>query len=158
LHATSDEVRRKLIPRAPETIANLLEAGWKFHQKTGDQVFLNYVLLKGINDRDQDARWLAKLDREAFYLKISALNRVAGLPSDLVPASMSDIQRFSAILTSEGAPHKVFVGDGLDVLASCGQLAARPLEVSVVLMPFHRKMGDQESAHAGHFADFRRRA
>ena len=62
LHATSDAIRRRLIPNAPDSIANLLAAGHRFHEKTGDQVFLNYVLLKGINDSVEDARWLADLE------------------------------------------------------------------------------------------------
>jgi len=130
LHATKDETRQRLIPHAPETISKLLEAGRRFHDKTGDQVFVNYVLLKGINDSAEDARWLAQLDRQAFYLKISALNLIAQLPSDISTASLDDIRYFSAILTQEGSAHKIFVGDGLDVQASCGQLAATPHELT----------------------------
>jgi 23S rRNA (adenine2503-C2)-methyltransferase len=129
LHATKDDIRRILVPYAPESIANLLEAGRRFHKKTGDQVFLNYVLLRGTNDSDEDASWLAGLDKEAFLIKISALNQVPGLPPNVVPASPEEIHRFSILLTTKGVQHKVFVGDGLDVHASCGQLAARPIEV-----------------------------
>jgi 23S rRNA (adenine2503-C2)-methyltransferase len=129
LHATNDETRRTLIPNAPETISKLLSAARKYHDVTGDQVFVNYVLIKGINDSPEDARWLARLDKEAFYIKISQLNTIAGLPAHLVPASMKEILQFSSMLALMGAAHKVFVGDGLDVQASCGQLAAIPREI-----------------------------
>jgi 23S rRNA (adenine2503-C2)-methyltransferase len=129
LHATTAEVRRRLIPNAPESMANLLAAGRRYHEKTGDQVFLNYVLLRGINDGAEDARWLADLDREAFYLKISALNEVAGMPADLVGATTEEIRAFSGQLRQYQTPHKLFVGDGLDVQASCGQLSAIPTEI-----------------------------
>ena len=131
LHATSDETRRRLVPNAPGSIASLLRAARRFHSKTGDQVYLNYLLLKGINDSPADARWLAQLDREAFLIKLSALNEVAGIPSHLVAATMDEIRAFSRQLDDHQLPHKIFVGDGLDVHASCGQLAAVPREVEV---------------------------
>jgi 23S rRNA (adenine2503-C2)-methyltransferase len=132
LHATADETRRRLIPNAPDSISNLLCAGHRFHEKTGDQVFLNYVLLKGVNDSAEDARWLAQLDREAFYVKIASLNETAGLPSDMVGASMDEIHAFSRRLDEYHLPHKIFVGDGLDVHASCGQLASVSREIAVL--------------------------
>jgi 23S rRNA (adenine2503-C2)-methyltransferase len=131
LHATNDTTRRKLVPNAPDSIANLLRAGRRFHAKTGDRVFLNYVLLKGINDSAEDARWLTGVDHEAFLVKIAALNSVSGTPGDIVGASMEEIREFSRQLESGNVPHKVFVGDGLDVHASCGQLAAVPRELNV---------------------------
>jgi 23S rRNA (adenine2503-C2)-methyltransferase len=131
LHATKDEIRRKLVPNAPDSIANLLLAGRRYHQATGDQVFLNYVLLRGINDSVDDARWLAQLDRESFYVKIAALNQTAAMPPEIVGASMDEIRGFSEWLDHYQLPHKIFVGDGLDVEASCGQLAAVPREVHV---------------------------
>jgi len=126
LHATTDEVRRRLVPNAPDSISNVLDAGRRFHEKTRDQVYLNYVLLSGVNDSAEDARWLAHLDREVFYIKIAALNKIVGMPSDLVGASMDEILAFSRKLDDYQLPHKIFVGDGLDVHASCGQLAAVP--------------------------------
>lgn len=129
LHATSDSTRRRLIPNAPDSIDNLFRAGRRFHEKTGDRVYLNYVLLKGINDSEADAQWLAQLDQEAFCLKISALNSVPNLPAELEGASLEDILCFSHKLREHGLGHKVFVGDGLDVQASCGQMAATPREL-----------------------------
>ena len=88
-------------------------------------MFLNYVLLRGINDSREDARWLARVDRHAFLVKIAALNETAGTPSDLVGASLDEIRAFSRRLDGR-VKHNIFVGDGLDVQASCGQLAAVP--------------------------------
>ncbi len=129
LHATTDETRRRLVPNAPDSIANLLAAGRRFHEKTGDQVFLNYVLLRRINDSVEDARWLATVDREAFLVKISALNETSATPCDIVGASIAEIRAFCRQLEDAHVPHKIFVGDGLDVHASCGQLTAVPREL-----------------------------
>lgn len=131
LHATRDAIRRQLVPNAPDSIANLLCAGRRFHEKTGDQVFLNYVLLKGINDSAEDVSWLEGVDRDAFLVKIAALNEAPGTPCDIVGASMEEIRAFSTKLKNQNILHKIFVGDGLDVHASCGQLAAVPRELNV---------------------------
>jgi 23S rRNA (adenine2503-C2)-methyltransferase len=130
LHAITDETRRILIPKAPDSIVNVIAAGQRYHEKTGDQVFLNYVLLRGINDSAEDVRWLAGLDRKAFLVKIAALNETAGTPAGIVGASMEEIRRFSMRLSQLNVPHRIFVGDGLDVHASCGQLAAVPRELN----------------------------
>jgi 23S rRNA (adenine2503-C2)-methyltransferase len=132
LHATTDETRCRLIPNAPDSISNLLCAGRRFHEKTGDQVYLNYVLLKGINGSAEDARWLAQLDRKAFYVKIAMLNEIVGIPCEIVGASIDEIRAFSRQLDEYQLPHKIFVGDGLDVHASCGQLAAVPQEIAAL--------------------------
>lgn len=129
LHATGDAIRRQLVPNAPDSIANLLRAGRRYHEKTGDRVFLNYVLIKGINDSADDVSWLAGVDRDAFLVKIAALNEAPGTPCGIVGASIEEIRAFSARLKDRNIPHRVFVGDGLDVHASCGQLAAVPREL-----------------------------
>ena len=144
LHATTDETRRRLVPNAPDSIANLLDSGHRFHEKTGDQVCLNYVLLRHINDSIDDARWLARLDPTVFYIKITELNDVMGTPPDIVGASIEEIRFFSRQLYEFQMPHKVFVGDGLDVHASCGQLAAVPQEVDVLGRANMRFKGSEE--------------
>ena len=131
LHATDEETRRMLVPCAPDSIENLLNAGRRFHAATGDSVCLNYVLLDGINDQASDIAWLAALDWSGFYLKVSQLNRVNGMPPHLHGASFDDILCFSERLSHHGVPHKVFVGDGLDVDASCGQLVAVAREIPI---------------------------
>jgi 23S rRNA (adenine2503-C2)-methyltransferase len=131
LHATDDDARRMLVPRAPDSIDNLLKAGRRFHSSTADDVCLNYVLLRGVNDRASDIAWLGTLDWSGFYLKVSQLNHVDGMPRDLQGASTDEILFFSARLRDHGVPHKVFVGDGLDVGASCGQLAAVARELPI---------------------------
>jgi adenine C2-methylase RlmN of 23S rRNA A2503 and tRNA A37 len=86
------------------------------------------VLLRGVNDSPEDAERVAALDPDAFLVKIAALNEVAGAPHDFTGASQDEIRAFCRRLESRGMPHKIFVNDGLDVNASCGQLAAVPRE------------------------------
>jgi 23S rRNA (adenine2503-C2)-methyltransferase len=131
LHTTEDSIRKRLIPYSSSSIESLLKAGRRYHEKTGDKVCLNYILLKGINDFQDNARWLAGLDSSVFYVKLTALNLVPDMPKYLLPVSVSEMLSFSNILASRGMPHKIFVGDGLDVQASCGQLSATPREIGV---------------------------
>jgi 23S rRNA (adenine2503-C2)-methyltransferase len=128
LHATNDALRRRLVPHASGSIAELLAAGRLFHEQTGDQVCLNYVLLQGLNDGEANAEWLAQLDPEVFYIKVTQLNRVPNLPPDLVGSSLIELYQFCGWLEERRMPHKLFVGDGLDVQASCGQMASIPVE------------------------------
>jgi 23S rRNA (adenine2503-C2)-methyltransferase len=129
LHATSDGVRRQLIPKAPGNIQDLIEAGRYYHRRTGDRVCLNYILLDGINDSESDADWLGGIDQAAFIVKLTVLNDIPDMPRHLRAASRDRFDVFSRRLTQREIPHKIFRGDGLDVQASCGQLAARPLQI-----------------------------
>lgn len=127
LHATCDLTRRKLIPGSNDSIEHLLDAGAEYARRTGDHVCLNYVLLAGINDSDDDARWLSHLPPDRFYVKLTHLNTIRGLPRHLRSSSPERFARFVASLRESHVPFKVFRGDGLDVHASCGQLSARPV-------------------------------
>jgi 23S rRNA (adenine2503-C2)-methyltransferase len=128
LHATTDQLRRRLVPNAPESVDRLLDARARYHRATGDHVCLNYILLKGLNDFEEDTRRLAAIDPEVFYVKLTALNAIPGLPEGLASPPLTEIREFGEMLRARGMPHKIFVGDGLDVQASCGQ-AARPVPV-----------------------------
>lgn len=127
LHATEESVRRKLIPGMTESIPDLVRAGVLYSKATRDRVCLNYVLLDGINDADSDAEWLAHLDPAALYVKLSHLNAVPGLPPGVRSATPQRFEAFAERLRSAQMPFKIFRGDGLDVRASCGQLAATPV-------------------------------
>jgi 23S rRNA (adenine2503-C2)-methyltransferase len=129
LHATRDSIRRSLIPGTKDTISNLIAAGATFAAATSDQVCLNYVLLDGLNDGNDDAEFLSQIDRRSFYVKLTHLNAQANLPSWVRSAAPDRFDYFGERLSAAGVAFKVFRGDGLDINASCGQLAARPIAI-----------------------------
>jgi len=131
LHATNDHIRAKLVPGVRDTLEHLLEAGRDYSLHTGDTVCLNYILLHGLNDSDEDATWLSRIDPRFFYVKLTHLNPIPGLANFISPACEGRFQHFVRVLESNGVPVKVFRGDGLDVRASCGQLASRPVQVEL---------------------------
>ena len=130
LHATNDDIRKRLIPHLNGPIHRLLDAGRRFADTTGDHVCLNYLLLPGVNDSDDDVAWLiGNVNPEAFYIKISQLNLVPRLPRWMAVPSVDALQRFAKLLREAGLSCQVFVGDGLDIAASCGQMAATPRQL-----------------------------
>ncbi len=106
-HATTDEVRDKLVPiNRKWNIATLLDALREYPRlSNSERITFEYVMLKGVNDSDEDARRLVKL--------------IAGIPAkiNLIPFN-----------EWPGAPYKpgyaspIRTPRGEDILAACGQL------------------------------------
>jgi len=122
LHAPNDALRNELVPVnakiGMESI--LLEADGYFEQ-SGRQLTFEYVLLGGLNDREEHARQLAGLlrHREAL-LNVIPYNPVAGLPYE-TPSPQAQ-QAFRAILEAAGVRVKFRHRKGDKIDAACGQL------------------------------------
>ena len=123
LHATTDEVRNRLVPiNRRWNIAALFEELRKYPGLgNSDRITFEYVMLKGINDSDDDARRLAQL--------------LKGLPSkvNLIPfnswpnapyerSEPERINAFSEIVFKAGYSAPVRRPRGEDIMAACGQL------------------------------------
>jgi 23S rRNA (adenine2503-C2)-methyltransferase len=140
LHATTDELRERLVPvNRKYGLSDLLEACRRFPVKRRDRITFEYVLLKGVNDTPADARRLAKL-LHGIRAKVNLipLNEAAGIaferPSD------DRIDRFAALLADAGVTVMVRKGRGRDIRAACGQLIvegpqASPAQRLADLMP-----------------------
>lgn len=122
LHAADDETRSALMPinkRYP--IANLLSACTRYCDTTGRRVFVEYVLLDGVNDSVADAKRLARLLRDGrFHVNIIEYNATAG-PYRASPFGRREI--FLRSLADAGLEASVRRSRGADVAAACGQLA-----------------------------------
>jgi 23S rRNA (adenine2503-C2)-methyltransferase len=84
-------------------------------------VFVEYVMLGGINDSVEHARELAELlDRDVFKVNLIPYN-----PTGMYDgASRETIQRFKDTLHRAGFSPTVRLTRGRDIAAACGQLAA----------------------------------
>ena len=124
LNATTDELRSALMPinrRWP--LAEVLEACRSFPMKRGRRITFEYVLLGGVNDRDEDARRLAKLVREApAKVNLIPYNENPGLGFRSPEAGR--VKAFEEILVSRDVTVVVRRNRGRDIAAACGQLAA----------------------------------
>lgn len=123
LHAIDDETRNLLMPintRYP--LDDLLEACRNYPMPKRKRIMFEYVLLKDVNDSDEDAHQLAKRLRD-IPCKINLLpyNESAALPYQ--SPSRQRILAFQDILRKE--KYSVFIRSsrGADISAACGQLA-----------------------------------
>jgi 23S rRNA (adenine2503-C2)-methyltransferase len=128
LHAPNDELRNQLVPVNRNIgIRSLLDAADHYFQVSGRRLTFEYVLLAGINDRQQDAQQLAELlKRRAALLNIIPYNPVEGLPYRTPSReAMGDFRR---ILESHGVVVKFRQRKGNRIDAACGQLRRKSLQ------------------------------
>jgi len=130
LHATTDELRSKLMPiNRAHPIKELLSAMDEYYKETGIPVTYEYILFEGLNDSDTDARRLAKIARRLpSKVNVIPFHRIdftnpQGFGAELHPASDENFNRFNTVLKSEGVQVMVRSSSGEDIEAACGQLA-----------------------------------
>jgi 23S rRNA (adenine2503-C2)-methyltransferase len=124
LHAPQDELRSALMPvndRYP--LADVLDACRADHAVRRRTVFVEYVMLAGVNDRYDQALALARLlsPRQAFKVNLIPYNPT---DSQLQGSGRDAIAAFRAALESRGVPVTVRLTRGREIAAACGQLAA----------------------------------
>ncbi len=122
LHAPNDELRRQLIPWANyATIDELLDACDEYFQKTGREITLEYLLLRGVNDQLEHARELASLaKRLRANVNLIRYNEVKGLPFDR--PTTDDVHAFQKLLREKRINAHLRASRGRDIAAACGQL------------------------------------
>ena len=145
LHAVRDELRNELVPLNKKyPIADLLEACRNYPGvSNARRITFEYVMLKGVNDTDQDARELVR--------------RLKGIPAkiNLIPfnpwpgakyecSDWERIERFSEIVFRAGYASPVRTPRGRDILAACGQLKSE----SVKLRASQRQSADTAAPSA----------
>ncbi|HVE68093.1 MAG TPA: 23S rRNA (adenine(2503)-C(2))-methyltransferase RlmN [Solirubrobacteraceae bacterium] len=124
LHAADDDLRTEIMPvneRYP--LADVLSACERFYAAKRRQVFVEYVMLAGVNDRYEQAVALAqRLDPRVYKVNLIPYN-----PTDAAydGSSRAAIDAFRAALEEHGIRATVRLTRGQDIAAACGQLAAR---------------------------------
>lgn len=122
-HATTDEVRDKLVPINKRwNIAELLDALRAYPKvSNSERITFEYVMLDGVNDSDEDARRLVKLI-EGIPAKINLIpfNEWPGAPYKR--SSNNRIRAFADIIYKAGYASPIRTPRGEDIMAACGQL------------------------------------
>jgi 23S rRNA (adenine2503-C2)-methyltransferase len=122
-HATTDEVRDKLVPINKRwNIAELVEALRTYPKvSNSERITFEYVMLDGVNDSDADAYRLIELIR-GIPAKINLIpfNEWPGAPYKR--SSNNRIRAFSEIVYKAGYASPVRKPRGEDIMAACGQL------------------------------------
>ena len=122
LHAPNDGLRSQLMPvndRYP--LAEVLAACDRYRAKRRRKVFVEYVMLDGVNDLPEHARQLAALlDPRVYKVNLIPYNPTGAYDG----SSPERIERFRAILSEHRLTATVRLTRGRDIDAACGQLAA----------------------------------
>ncbi|MEX3017242.1 23S rRNA (adenine(2503)-C(2))-methyltransferase RlmN [Gymnodinialimonas hymeniacidonis] len=122
-HATTDEVRDKLVPINKRwNIEELLDALRAYPKASNsERITFEYVMLKDVNDSDEDARRLVKLI-QGIPAKINLIpfNEWPGAPYER--SDWERIERFADIVYKAGYASPIRTPRGEDIMAACGQL------------------------------------
>ncbi|KCV82630.1 radical SAM family protein [Actibacterium atlanticum] len=122
-HATQDETRDKLVPINKKwNIETLLDALRAYPKASNsERITFEYVMLKGVNDSDEDARRLVKLIR-GIPAKINLIpfNEWPGSPYER--SDWDRIEAFAEIVYRAGYASPIRTPRGEDIMAACGQL------------------------------------
>jgi 23S rRNA (adenine2503-C2)-methyltransferase len=122
LHAPVDTLRSELMPvndRYP--LEDVLAECRRYFELRGRKVFVEYVMLDGVNDGPEQAHGLAEL-LEPHIFKV---NLIPYNPTGMYDGSPRErIAAFKAVLDRARLPSTVRLTRGRDIAAACGQLAA----------------------------------
>jgi 23S rRNA (adenine2503-C2)-methyltransferase len=129
LHATTDEVRRQLIPGARGvTIGQVVETSQSWADRHRRTVTYAYLLLPGVNDRDADLDRLTDLlRRRRARVNLMRWNPVLGGEA-FRRADDRRLSRFARRLRAAGIDTVVRDTQGRDIDAACGQLWLRDID------------------------------
>jgi 23S rRNA (adenine2503-C2)-methyltransferase len=136
LHAADESLRSELMPvneRYP--LAEVIDACRAFYERKRRRIFVEYVMLAGVNDRYEQALALARIlspthpephgsGEQPHMFKV---NLIPFNPTDSAykGSSRESIAAFKRALEARGVPVTVRLTRGRDIDAACGQLAAR---------------------------------
>ncbi|MGC2373623.1 MAG: 23S rRNA (adenine(2503)-C(2))-methyltransferase RlmN [Solirubrobacteraceae bacterium] len=136
LHAADETLRSELMPvneRYP--LADVLDACRAFYERKRRRVFVEYVMLAGVNDSYEQAVALAKIlspthpkpRGPAEQPRMFKVNLIPFNPTDSAyeASSRDSIAAFKGALEARGIQATVRLTRGRDIDAACGQLAAR---------------------------------
>ena len=129
LHATNDALRDVLVPiNRKYNIAELMEACRTYPgASNARRITFEYVMLKGVNDSDAEARALVKL-MKGLPAKINLIpfNPWPGAPYEC--SSWERIESFAEILSRAGYASPIRTPRGRDIFAACGQLKSESVK------------------------------
>ena len=123
LHATNDDLRNELVPiNKKYPLAELLDACRRYPGlSNARRITFEYVMLKGVNDTDAEARELVRL-LKGIPAKINLIpwNPWPGAPYEC--SSWERIEAFADIVNRAGYASPIRTPRGRDIAAACGQL------------------------------------
>ncbi len=125
LHAATDALRDELVPiNRKWPVADVIAAARRFAARTRRRVSLEYVMIDGLNDTDEQADRLADLMHGwRTHLNLFPLNPTSGSRWSGTPTL--DIRRFADRIRERGSTVTIRDTRGREIDAACGQLHAQ---------------------------------
>lgn len=124
LHSAEGDVRSSLMPvndRYP--VGDVVEACLRWREHRRRKIYVEYLMLDGVNDAPEQATVLAELlqPREAWKVNLIPYNPT---PGSYRGSGSEAIEAFRSVLRERRIPTTVRLTRGRDIAAACGQLAA----------------------------------
>lgn len=132
LHSCFEDIRSRIMPiNEKYSLQENIEALKDYSKKAGTRITFEYVMLKEINDRQEDIRALARLmssiPSKLNIIPFNSLKHMnpSGLTDELESSSMDRINWFADKLREKNITVMVRNTQGDDIAAACGQLAVK---------------------------------
>jgi len=124
LNATTDEKRDSIMPvNRTYNLESLFNACYRYIKRTRRKLFFEYVLIKGVNDSNEDAVQLALMigENPLYHVNLIRYNRTF---CGYEPSDLSRVEYFRNVLQKRRVNVTVRESAGSDIFAACGQLGA----------------------------------
>jgi 23S rRNA (adenine2503-C2)-methyltransferase len=123
LHAVRDELRDELVPLNKKyPLKELLQACRDYPSATNARrITFEYVMLKGVNDTDADARELVRL-LDGIHAKVNLIPWNPWPGAKYETSSRNRQHAFAQIVNDAGYSSPIRATRGEDIMAACGQL------------------------------------
>ncbi len=132
LHSCFEDIRSKIMPiNKKYSLRQNIESLKYYSNKTGTKITFEYVMLKDLNDRDEDLNALIKLcsqlPSKVNVIPFNSLKHMdpGGLSAELEPSPKHRIEHFTRKLKDRNITVMVRDTQGEDIAAACGQLAIK---------------------------------
>jgi len=122
LHASNDEIRNEIMPiNKKYNIQDIINNCNEYAKKNGEKIFIEYVLLKDVNDSEKCAKELSKImSRFPSKLNLIQFNPWPGVKYKT--ATKEQTSKFIEIIKKNGHIVTLRKSRGDDILGACGQL------------------------------------
>ena len=132
LHATTDEIRNRLVPLNKKyPIAELLQACRDYPGlSNARRITFEYVMLKGVNDSVADAKRLVRL-LQSIPAKVNLIPFNPWPGTNYECSDWDTIEKFAEVVNRAGYSSPVRTPRGRDIMAACGQLKSASERLNV---------------------------
>ena len=122
LHASNDEIRNSIMPiNKKYNIQDVIDHCNAYAKRNGEKIFIEYVLLKDVNDSEKCAKELSKI-MSKFPSKLNLIQFNPWPGVKYLPSTEQQTLKFIEIIKNNGHVVTLRKSRGKDILGACGQL------------------------------------